>query len=94
MRGIWTLLVLGKLEEYIWHEEFRQAEVAGESEQDREIHSFWPESYPENVSQLPDEHDKKWVQVDGVQVQVDIPIRRAILLCHYFDYIGGTSTGR
>jgi hypothetical protein len=81
------LHVLAKLEEYIYDEEVRQADEAKEPEKDREYSSFWPERYPEHVSQLPDEHS-------GDETQVGIPIRRAILLCHYFDYIGGTSTGR
>ena len=77
--------------EYIFREERRQALAAGEMQQI--YHSFLPEPYPRNVSQLPpiSQLPDNDVEDEG---HIVIPPTRAILLCHYFDYIGGTSTGR
>lgn len=91
IRGIWTLLVLQRLVEYIFREECRQAEAANETQ--LVYHSFLPERYPKHVSQLPpvsqlpDDNEED-------EGRRSPPPTRAILLCHYFDYIGGTSTGR
>ncbi|KAF9700754.1 hypothetical protein EKO04_001391 [Ascochyta lentis] len=81
IRGYWTLLVLHRLMESIYHEEMKQAE-----EDQDEIHSFWPEAYPENVSQLAKNHNE-----DNTPER--LPAARAFLLCHYFDFICGSSTG-
>ncbi|KZM24237.1 uncharacterized protein EKO05_0005788 [Ascochyta rabiei] len=81
IRGYWTLLLLKRLMEFIHREEERQVE-----EDQDDIHSFWPEAYPNNVSQLPRNHD-------GDSTPEHLPAARAFLLCHYFDFICGSSTG-
>jgi hypothetical protein len=95
VRGFWTLLVLQLLATYIYTEEVNQAIAAGESRD--EIHSFWPLRYPKHVSQCenasqrrseedPDDGDGSR-SIPGTETQ-------AVLFCHYFDIICGTSTGR
>jgi hypothetical protein len=63
-------------------------------------HSFWPESYPENVSQIL-ESDKEAAERARIRENDNdendkfrvTPASRRFLPCHYFDYICGSSTG-
>jgi hypothetical protein len=59
-------------------------------------HSFAPEPYPGNVSQVPRTEDEKqkWRAASGEDGKCSaLPKTRRYLPCHYFDYIGGSSTG-
>ncbi|KAF1930023.1 FabD/lysophospholipase-like protein [Didymella exigua CBS 183.55] len=76
IRGYWTLLVLERLMKSIFLEELKQAAVGQTA-----FHSFMPEAFPDNVSQLDDDETGK--KNPG----------RIFLPCHYFDFICGTSTG-
>lgn len=67
-----------------------------ETDDDGIYHSFWPESWPENVSQVPyTQNERK--QRDDAHHEVArgraISTTRRYLPCHYFDYICGSSTG-
>lgn len=84
IRGYWTLLVLKRLMELIYHEEKKQAQAAPTGQ--TLFHSFWPQKYPEHVSQLPEEDEND----DGYKTN---PASRMFLPCHYFDFICGSSTG-
>lgn len=58
--------------------------------------SFSPENYPPNVSHVPlakDEITKERAARDTISKNRSIKKSRRYLPCHYFDYIGGSSTG-
>jgi hypothetical protein len=82
---MWILLVLQELTHHFYTEESRRAQVEGGQEDFSSVHSFWPEQYRENVSQLSDNSNQEGKDYNGRS--------RAILLCHHFDLICGTSTG-
>jgi hypothetical protein len=84
--------MLQKLMEHIGEEE--------ENEADDKIcemlHSFWPEEWPENVSQvdLSKREKDQWDRARTPAAKLRALKRsRRYLPCHYFDYICGTSTG-
>lgn len=61
-------------------------------------HSFWPEQWPENVTQVPPTKEQIEVAEQGFiynkEAQFDaMPAVQRYLPCHYFDYICGSSTG-
>ena len=59
-------------------------------------HSFAPQNYPENVSQVPFKEDEqeKWTDASGEDAKCcALLTTRRYLPCHYFDFIGGSSTG-
>ena len=85
----WSLLALEKLMEYIAVEEERLND--GES-----LHSFYPNDLPPNVSQIPlTEKEKRHIQEWDLEEDPvgKVPRTRRYLPCHYFDQIGGSSTG-
>lgn len=60
--------------------------------------SFSPESYPSNVSHVPvpfceDEKTRIQNAGDSISRERSTLESRRYLPCHYFDYIGGSSTG-
>ena len=71
--------------EYIAVEEERLDEEA--------LHSFYPMDLPSNVSQLKDEKRHTNVSNHSEDPVLSVPRTRRYLPCHYFDQIGGTSTG-
>lgn len=90
IRGFWSLLALEKLMEYIADEE------SNLDENDEICHSFSPEDWPENVSQIP-RGEKEWKDINEASTD-DAKLRamaraRRFLPCHYFDHICGSSTG-
>ena len=92
IRGYWTLLALKKLVEHIAEYETTQYEDAAQ-------HSFAPGDYPEHVSKVARRSDEPRAQKpDDVSYEPPATFHllytsRRYLLCHYFDYIGGSSTG-
>lgn len=59
---------------------------------ERNYHSFHPQDYPENVSHVRrSPQERRFLRVQRPEEALD-PARR-YLPCHYFDFIGGTSTG-
>lgn len=60
------------------------------------FHSFWPQRWPKDVTQLPLTEDQVQLanegQTDETQCRA-MPASRRYLPCHYFDYICGSSTG-
>ena len=59
-------------------------------------HSFAPQPYPENVSQvaLTEDERVKLIAANGESAKCSaLSTRRRYLPCHYFDYIGGSGTG-
>ena len=57
-------------------------------------HSFEPEEYPRHVSQRTSEAEHRQIenaQQDEIVGCLDDDVR--YLICHYFDFICGTSTG-
>ena len=84
VRGYWSLLAIAVLMEYIAEEE--EAHDAGPT-----LHSFSPEPF--------DHQPGAWgardvsVSLRGTIDSDRVPRVRRYLPCHYFDYIGGTSTG-
>ena len=89
IRGLWSLLALEKLMEFI-------AEVE-EKKNDEEIyHSFHPKKWPKDVSQIPLTDDQQSrsdeATSDDDKARV-LPCARRYLPCHYFDNICGSSTG-
>jgi len=68
-----------------------------EEDDDKAVHhSFWPEEWPEHVSQAP--HTEEERQELGNANTKEAECRalsrdRRYLPCHYFDYICGSSTG-
>ena len=68
-----------------------------EEEEDDEIyHSFSPEGWPDDVSHVPltDEERTQRNHADTAEAKCRaIHKTKRYLPCHYFDYIGGSSTG-
>lgn len=86
---------------------FEEERIDGEREKVKPInrepvgkvhHSFWPEEWPENVTQVPPTKDQINVADEGFKNNKEArfhampPVQR-YLPCHYFDYICGSSTG-
>ncbi|KAL9118960.1 MAG: hypothetical protein Q9187_004487, partial [Circinaria calcarea] len=88
IRGYWSLLALQKLMGYIAEKE--------ENEDDGTLHSFSPEGWPDNVSQVPRTQEEKR-QIAAANTPEDkcraYSNTRRYLPCHYFDHICGSSTG-
>lgn len=97
VRGYWTLLVLSRLMEFI---------AIREEQFDDPIHdqlpayqSFDPQPYPAHCCHIPRTEDEK----NRISQDIDhgdplheirnLAEAKRFLPCHYFDYIGGTSTG-
>ena len=83
VRGYWSLLVLKRLMEHI-----------GEIEEQGKIyHSFFPEAWPENVTQVPLTEEEAtacknaYSQEDRLRA---ISRSQRYLPCHYFDEICGS----
>ena len=92
IRGFWSLLALRQLMDLIYAFEIHHPE--------RHLHSFHPKPFPRDASQvLLSKTEKRYKRIhtpdDNIpdkEVEALDPARR-YLPCHYFDYIGGTSTG-
>lgn len=78
-------------------------ELIGEKEEEEEEedsentgHSFQPESWPDNVSQIPHTREeiaqRNEAPTNEAKLRV-LPKAVRYLPCHYFDYICGSSTG-
>ena len=60
------------------------------------LHSFRPLDLPPNVSQVPLTEEEQDFNRDNDLLEDpvrNIPLTRRYLPCHYFDQIGGSSTG-
>lgn len=87
VRGYWSLLALEKLMEYVGEEELRQNQNS--------THSYYPLKYLPYTTHVDCKgHDTTttcaesgWEQVSGLSYA------QRYLPCHYFDFIGGSSTG-
>ncbi|KAK4944682.1 hypothetical protein LTR10_015852 [Elasticomyces elasticus] len=94
IRGYWSLLVLQHLMKCIAaHEAGFVHDISGQ--RDSHIHSFTPQPFRQNACQVltPKEmrqRDAALTEEDKITVLE--PVKR-FLPCHYFDYIGGSSTG-
>lgn len=79
--------------EDIAEEEQRQAPAT-----QKEFHSFWPQEFPDNVTQPPYDAEEKanldFAESDGCSRHTALGHARKFLPCHYFDMICGSSTGR
>ena len=87
IRGYWSLLALEKLMEYIARKEEKDGET---------YHSFSPQSWPENVSQVPLTEQENSGMKDAYSEEEKVrklSCTRRYLPCHYFDHICGSSTG-
>ena len=70
--------------------------VVEEEYDDNTYHSFSPEEWPDNVSQVPltDEEKRQIGAANTAEAKCRaISDTRRYLPCHYFDYICGSSTG-
>lgn len=88
IRGLWSLLALERLMENIADQEEQQNEKA--------LHSFSPETWPGDLTQEPatDEEKRRYeVETDPERKLAATAKASRYLPCHYFDYIGGSSTG-
>ena len=89
IRGYWSLLGLEKLMEYIAEEEEKQS-----TEQEDFGHSFYPQLFPKHVSHtINDEESRLLENYESHQYFKALAREKCYLPCHYFDYVGGTSTG-
>ena len=93
IRGLWTLLVLKMLMYFIAEEEERLS-----PDNDNDCHSFYPQNFPANVSHLEMNtvENTRLESLDHTQSHQQFKAwdaEKRFLPCHYFDYIGGTSTG-
>ena len=88
IRGYWSLLALEKLMEFI---------AEAEEKWDAKIyHSFYPQKWPKDVSQIPltDEQQSRSDELTSEEDKARLlPCARRYLPCHYFDNICGSSTG-
>ncbi|KAL9109011.1 MAG: hypothetical protein Q9227_006251 [Pyrenula ochraceoflavens] len=94
VRGYWTLLVLNHLIGQIARIEQKLDENAPVDES--ASHSFHPEKYPKSVSRNISVTERQRLSEaeaqDADEAQALHPSRR-YLVCHYFDYVCGSSTG-
>ena len=90
IRGYWSLLALNKLMEFVADEE-----ETSEHDDQRHDHSFVPHEWPSHVSHVWNEEERR--RLDDLKAHekeyVALDKQKRYLPCHYFDYIGGTSTG-
>ena len=92
IRGYWSLLALQKLMNHI-------AECEQNQPDDPAPHSFHPEAWPRHVSQVPRDEEKEppaqhvYDPSDEKERFDELLPSRRYLPVHYFDYIGGSSTG-
>lgn len=74
-------------------------EIEGENDEGVLLHSFRPAEYPSNVSHVsrkdgePEAYHIKDVSFEVPATFNQLRASRRYLPCHYFDYIGGSSTG-
>ena len=71
-------------------------EISEEHDGKKVHHSFWPQPWPENVSQVPPNRDVKKKIEESYNREARrraIPPAQRYLPCHYFNYICGSSTG-
>ncbi|KAI9712378.1 MAG: hypothetical protein M1820_001591 [Bogoriella megaspora] len=88
VRGIWSLMALEKLMEWIAIEEIEQ------SGSDTPVqHSFHPEPFPGHVSHGPFDKGGDGRHPEKASEYETWKESRKYLPCHYFDIIGGSSTG-
>ena len=88
IRGYWSLLALEKLMEFVAEAEERSNR--------RMYHSFFPEPWPDHVSQIPltQKQQQRASEANGEESKARVlPQARRFLPCHYFDNICGSSTG-
>ena len=87
IRGYWSLLVLDKLMDCIAEQEEMYDDI---------YHSFLPQKWPGDVSQV-SLSDVEQTRINDANNDVDktraLPRTRRYLPCHYFDSICGSSTG-
>ncbi|KAL9625110.1 MAG: hypothetical protein Q9160_000839 [Pyrenula sp. 1 TL-2023] len=91
-RGYWSLRALQYLMKLVARvEQNRRPDCPVEVHQ----HSFQPEDYPENVSQTlsQKEMQKRSSAMNDQEKLRALDDTRRYLPCHYFDFIGGSSTG-
>lgn len=87
---------VAKIEEYSEDEDNDGDVHAGPSPTPIVCSSFSPENYPPNVSHVPlseEEVTKARNASDPISRDRSTQQSRRYLPCHYFDYIGGSSTG-
>lgn len=73
-----------------------EGEIAEEEVGTKVHHSFCPQPWPDNVSQLPlsAELRRKMSEIKHPETRLRaLPAAQRYLPCHYFDYICGSSTG-
>lgn len=84
-------------EERIAEEDWQEKAACAEEKDGKKVHhSFWPQPWPDNVSQVPSSSDleQKIEEANNPEAQRRaIPAAQRYLPCHYFDYICGSSTG-
>lgn len=90
IRGIWTLMTLERLMEYIGDEEERLEDPNADGHST--CSSFLPFDYLGNFSHIPPE-EKQRSKRDSHGSCCRILQSRRYLPCHYFDFICGSSTG-
>lgn len=95
VRGYWTLLVLAHLMQLIGAREEFDDSLNGHKPA---FHSFNPQQYPTHCCHITPTDDEKRIPSNLNYSDKDHSIRKLAkakryLPCHYFDYIGGTSTG-
>lgn len=59
-------------------------------------HSFWPQPWPDNVSQVPPGRNLRTKKEEANNPEAQwrlLPPAQRYLPCHYFDYVGGSGTG-
>lgn len=71
-------------------------EITEEQDGEKVHHSFWPQPWPNNVSQVAPTRGQRRRMEDALTAgdrRRAIPRAQRYLPCHYFDYICGSSTG-
>jgi hypothetical protein len=96
IRGYWSLLVLNKLIECIADQEEKLEATSRHTETPLYWHSFQPELLPPFISlELSPEERLALGRADSDDEKKAkaYNVTKRFLPCHYFDYIGGSSTG-
>ena len=96
IRGIWTLLTLERLMDHVGRVEEAQEghdEDGYIGDGRKTCSSFLPLDYPKNVSHVHPKEQQRSGRQSSNHACDSISRSRRYLPCHYFDYIGGSSTG-
>ena len=98
MRGIWSLMTVCRLMQFIAEEEERMESLESHGHRGAAhtpCSSFRPLAFPANLMIEDDTRASDSTRrVESLRCPSHITPSHRYLPCHYFDFVGGSSTGR